>query len=386
MNPEVPSAPTHILPADISSAQPYKEYLELSKPKGVIEQPERPFDAFIRNAKPEQVLGFLEGCEELAELITREEPDVVFVPLRGAVPMTLTASLIMQSAGAGEEGGSKMPLFVELPVGDRQTIVERPTSHNGERYQIVGKGVGGSLVKGKVIESVVDGLRDSGAYIPGETELMLVDEVQTGSTFTTATTALLESMAKNGDTKKLNVVAMQDNRPVDVNKNGTQQPKALTNGYKNIVASGSALEKEQDVDQREGFKAKVDSTVIELPLFTVDFHALLDTVFLFGDSAESHESYEKIQNEGAARIFKVLVDIYKNPEKAVQELEELRRGELASDLGRTVVQQEILESMTDPVPVKGVAPYNTESATGWWLGFARKALANKAQKSELVAA
>lgn len=336
----------------------------LQVPSGEYRQPERPFDSILLKTH-EEVIGFLDGCGVLADLISEQEPDIVFVPLRGATPFVQTAKFIIEARSGSED--VRLPEFIDLPLGERQTIEERDEPFNGESFKIRTFGPS-KKVKDSVITNTIDNLQREGTYIPGRTRLMLVDEVQSGSTIETAARSITAALAIRGDLRQLSVVAMQDSRETKEEKTGSERSKTLTGKY--IAMTSESTQNQDDT-------VKIDATVIKLPAFTIDVHSFLDDILWLQDTEGNPESYEKIENKPASKLLKVLVNIYDNPEKALSELIELRRLELSQTIGDTIVQEMVLDNLTDPVPTRGRNVIDVQNTTNWWIGLTRKMIIKK---------
>lgn len=299
--------------------------------------PVRAEDALAREVPPGHALDFVQGCKVFAEIIAKESPDIVFFPQRGAGPIEWTTKAFIN------EEKTHTPRMVDLPLGTHIAINdETDTRHES--------GISGQS-KIALIEEMFTRLEDEGAYVPGESRLMLIDEVQKGGTITQAAHAIAQAMRRRGDEEPLRVIAVQDSR---ANLIGDDRKQS----YRRLAAN-----------EREGFITNVVPTT----LFMVDRHYFLDAIWntLPGDHGQL-DGFIINENREARRMFRTLVDVFRNPEQALEELEALSRHDLAPDLGRTVLQNELMETITDPRNLRENRSANFQQLVTWWRSYARK--------------
>lgn len=302
-------------------------------------QPQRAADILTREIAYPEATDFVGGCAVFAETIAKEHPDIIFFPQRGAGPIEWTTEVLIENAG------NRMPAFVDLPIGTHTTI-------NADRPEL--SGISGSQ-KRALIEQTIDSLIEDGRYVPGKSRLMLIDEVQKGGTISQAAQAIRDAMTKHGDEGVLSVIAAQDSRHKLIGDDRTEAFKKLAG------------------NERKGFK----TTTVPTAMFMVDRPQFLDEIWKTNDAkAGSLDDFVINNNDAARRIFRTLAMVYLDPGKALDELEELHRHITAEDLGSTVLQAEVLEAMTDPVPVKGNKHATEKHLFNWWNNFARS-LQNK---------
>jgi hypothetical protein len=186
---------------------------------------------------------------------------------------------------------------------------------------------------------------------------MLVDEVQKGGTITEAAKAIREAMDERGDTKKLSVAAFQDTR------------HGLDDGGRNS----------DYLDLAAGEQRGVEVYVQSASMFMVDRTAFLDEIWKAEGNEPrqgvSLEDFTIVKNDRARSLFRTLAEVSLYPQTAIDELEGLQRQALAQDLGSSVLQQEVLEAMTDPVPVRGSKKQaNDTQMLSWWKNYAKACL------------
>ena len=297
---------------------------------------QRAIDAMTGGASYLEALDFVAGCEMIAQAITKERAGVVFFPQRGAGPMEWTIEALAKTAPVPQE----TPLFVDLPIGTHITINDE---HPGQA------GITPSE-KAAVVQDTFQELVDSGCYIPGETRLMLVDEVQKGGTISRAALEISKAMRAYGDDAKLSVVAVQDNRNDLVGMEKTE-------GFRIMASNASKY---------------CRTSVVNMALFMVDRTVLLDQIWkLSGGKVSSQDDFEMQPNDDARRMFRTLVEVYRRPKEALEELEGVRREVLAEDIGDTVLQSALVEAMTDPRHVR--ERVSNLHLVEWWRNFARLA-------------
>lgn len=280
-----------------------------------------------------EVLDFIAGCETVASLIEGSRADIVLFPLRGAGPIRWCVEDFIDDRPSG-----KKPIFVDLPIGTHITINEREPHDAGIRPS----------EKRAVIKDVLDDLERNGKYIPGESRLMMVDEVQKGGTISRAALEVSRAMRERGDETRLSITAVQDIRRGFV---GMEK----TDNFRKMVANENP---------------RFRTSLVPLALFTVDRASMLDQIWkLPSGRVTAADDLEVQPNEPARRMFKALIAVYKNPKAALQELEALRRSEIAQNLGQTIVQQEVLEAITDPRLTRDRA--SETHVVNWWYNFAK---------------
>jgi hypothetical protein len=103
----------------------------------------------------------------------------------------------------------------------------------------------------------------------------------------------------------------------------------------------------------------------------VDRPQFLDEIWKISEGTYgSMDEFLINENPMARSMFKTLVDVYLNPEKALHELEMIEQERVAIDIGSTVLQEELLELMTDPRAVKRGKQATTQHLMTWWRSFA----------------
>lgn len=298
-------------------------------------QPQRPIDIINREVPPTQALDFVSGCRMLMQTIAKEDPGIVLFPLRGAGPIEWTTEALM------DEACRKKPAFIELPLGSISPNLAKPG---------ITQGLNGTQ-KRTLIKGAFDKLLAEGVYVPGETKLLLVDEVQKGGTITQATAQVLDILKEYGDPQKLTVVCMQDSRKGLIGSHRTETYKRLAGNEMNNV------------------KAYVQP----ISLFMVDRAPLLDVLHLTTSSDEiKADSILTVRNEQARQFFQMLARVSEHPDRAVEELNATAKQVLAPSLGATLLQETIVDAMTDPIPVAKDKFATEAHIMGWWREYAKK--------------
>lgn len=221
------------------------------------------------------VVNLVGACSVLAEEINKEQPDILFIPLRGASPIRWLTERFVQEKG-------EMPHVVELPIGTYSYLKEPGNPDS--------MGVSGMKFsdKARITAEALDGLKDKGLFVPGSTKLMLADEVQYGSTIVDAARGIIQATKMHGDTSQLGVFSVKDGRVAT----------RRIDKYRNLV---------RDLGIKD-LGTTVDS------LFVVDSVALLDG--LFNTNPELPPSLDTIQivpNNRARTFFSHLYELYRDP-------------------------------------------------------------------------
>lgn len=305
--------------------------------------PVRAEDALSREVPPGHALDFVQGCKVFAEIIAKETPDIVLFPQRGAGPIEWTTAAFLDA------DHTHIPTMVDLPLGTHVMINEG-----------TGKREGGMSGRSKIslIEEVFTRMQEDGVYVPGESRVMLIDEVQKGGTITQAAHAVRNAMMARGDAESLRVIAVQDSR---ANLIGDDRKSS----YRKLASNE---------------QAGVITNVVPTALFMVDRHYFLDAIW----NTLPHEhgqldGYVIMPNNEARSMFQTLVDVYRDPEQALKEIDAIERQDIAPDLGSTVLQTELLETITDPRSLRPKRSANTSHLLTWWRSYARKALQSRPQ-------
>ncbi len=311
------------------------------------ERPQNAADILTRELPHKTAYNFINSCALVADAIDKRHPNFVFIPLRGAGPIQWVVEEFIEGAG------KKMPEFVELPIGTHTSGDSRKPS-----------GIGG-LQKRQLIQETIDRLAsrpdENHRYKPGESRVVLIDEVQKGGTITQAAQALHDAIADvrekagiktwNKDRDDIYILAAQDSR--------SAVQKDRKSSYMKLLAG------------REGFSTIPIPTI----MFMVDRPEFLDEIVKVGEGpVTSLSDFEIKRNHVARHLFKTMAHVFLHPKQALEELEDLHIQKVAQDLSKTVLQAEMLEALTNPFPVK-YGRGATESHTfDWWLNFCKYAV------------
>lgn len=253
---------------------------------------EQPIDTIVLGAKkdrnpitPDLVWDYYEGVGRIFEIVNVSKPDIVFFPLRGASPLKWCLDEM------GDIRMSKTPLFIELRLG--HTNVVESSQEFGTKNS-----------KRAIIQWDLD---NSPLKPDVEQKVMLIDEVQSGSTLTAATMALLEELVERGITDTIEIVAAEDSR-VD------RQPARSYIELKN--------------------NSCVNLTSVALPLFHIDREELLDfqlaTTPGHGQSTSREHMLVRshiMRNTEAERMYRILCQAYLHPYTLHNSLENGAVGE-----------------------------------------------------------
>lgn len=285
------------------------------------------------------LLNFIGACAVFAEEIKKERPDVLFVPLRGASPMGWMARYFLEDTDV-------MPIVAELPIGSHMY-----TRIDGGKDILATRGIRPSD-KARIVGEVMDNLVDGGIYLPGQSNLMLVDEVQFGSTISDASKYITGEMRKRKDQRELAVFAFRDGRTRD-----------------------RRLQKYYNIAKDLGVK---DLGTTTNTLFTVDSPPLIDGIVNENpDLPPSVSTLRIVENVSARNIFRTLYEAYKDPAKVLDVVKKMRDGNLTDDIQSSILYQEINSALTDTVPVKRGKGVKEKQIFEWWELFARQVIKHK---------
>lgn len=204
----------------------------------------RPIDVITDTVSPQQMNEFLSGCEAISILTDRARPDVIFVPERGASPIIWAVDEFLQS------DGKSYPLSF-LPIGTNTDSVTgrlggyRPTA------------------KKEMIDLEIDRFKTAQG-IDAIRSALLIDEVQSGSTISTASKYIAQALPET----KFYVIAVQDDR-----KNVLH--KAKVPAFKMLATNE---------------KFGVQTSVVPVPMFNIDKVGFLNTLLRPSDASEENQS------------------------------------------------------------------------------------------------
>lgn len=310
-----------------------------------------PVAVTVRNATHQEAVDFVHSAIVVEEIIEKEKPNIVIMPQRGASPIRWAIEELTEQKAVVDS-----PKFMDIPIG---TAYDVPS------------GTETGITKGQktaLIRETLEGLRDEEIYIPGESKLMIIDEVQKGGTITQAARSLQRTLEDDfSDQNEFIVVAVQDSRRNFVGS-------AMTDEFKIMVAN-----------EAKGVK----TYSVSASLFTVDRNPLLDIVATDISKLEKPEdvklaNFQTIPNYPAREFFKSLVRMTMHPKKALKEIEAIRpdaRGNANVDdidydgLDDSAVQMVLTDFLTDPREIK--KPVNEKQLFEWIGLYLRKVIEKK---------
>lgn len=156
----------------------------------------RPKDK-LRGIGQESLEDFARGVGVIWKIVEYEDPDYIFVPARGALP------LVWSLEEAARREGKSLPVIVVLPIGSHTDI------YNAEEAGGITK-----PEKDAIIKSHLATARELSPQ--GINKIMLLDEARTGGTIAKAAeylnTELRASNARNGEATELVTVVAFDKR------------------------------------------------------------------------------------------------------------------------------------------------------------------------------
>lgn len=249
----------------------------------------RPIDTVVDKVPPQQMAHFMIGAQALSLLVERDQPDAIFVPQRGAGPIVWAVDGFLRAKDI------EYPK-IYLPIGTNTD----PVTARQEGYN--------STTKKRMISTEIERFRElSGHDIKSAT---LIDEVQSGATISTAARYVAEALPDS----KFHVIAVQDNRTNVLHR-------VKTYAYSTLASN-----------ERVG----IQTSVVPLPLFTVDRSGLMDTILRPSDAPESQqpEMLMIMHNTDAEAMMKILALASLRPDlllKCIEEIKSNRTGNI-SDL------------------------------------------------------
>lgn len=239
----------------------------------------RPVDHAVRKISPVEVVGFVRGARSVFNIVEGLNPDVIFLPERGANPVDWA----LQRFSELYRGSDRMKVY--LPIG---TCVDPQTGQEWGPEK---------LLKRQVVKRLVEDLRERVGWL---NRPLLIDEVQSGATLTNVAHSLVEVLtgkdpSESGEsiTDRLFVIAIQDSR------NGWLTHKKAK-GYRSISHNE---------------KANIQAFIEELPLFTVDRQIFLNHLLSPMGVTPDHLRLPMVmQNIAAQKLIKSLVTVVTHPD------------------------------------------------------------------------
>src|SRR3989338_827353 len=257
----------------------------------------RPVDVAVRKISSFEAVGFVRGVRSVFNVIEAADPDIIFLPERGAGPIDWA----LQRFGEIYRGKERFKVF--LPIG---TCVDPFTCAEWGP---------GKRDKSEIVGKIVGNLRETRDWL---SKPLLIDEVQSGATITKVTHDLVRALIglySGGSvqpiTDKLQVVAVQDNR------NGWLAQKKAK-GYTSIV---------------DNSKAYIQGFITEMPLFTVDRQIFLNYLLAPKDSTRKQVVLPMVmQNTEAQEFIRNLVTVVTDPMRMDDYADELLQKDRYSEM------------------------------------------------------
>ena len=239
----------------------------------------RPIDTVVDKVPPQQMAHFMIGAQALSLLVERDQPDAIFVPQRGAGPIVWAVDGFLRAKNI------EYPK-IYLPIGTNTD----PLTAKQEGYN--------STTKKRMISTEIERFTQaSGHDIKSAT---LIDEVQSGATISIAARYVAEALPNS----RFHVIAVQDNRTNVLHR-------AKTYAYTTLASNE---------------RAGIQTSVVPLPLFTVDRSGLMDTIFRPSDAPESQqpEMLMIMHNTDAEAMMKTLALASLRPDLLVKCIEKIK--------------------------------------------------------------
>ena len=239
----------------------------------------RPIDTVVDKVPPQQMAHFMKGAQALSLLVERDQPDAIFVPQRGAGPIVWAVDGFLRAKDI------EYPK-IYLPIGTNTD----PLTAKQEGYN--------STTKKRMISTEIERFTQaSGHDIKSAT---LIDEVQSGATISIAARYVAEALPNS----RFHVIAVQDNRTNVLHR-------AKTYAYTTLASNE---------------RAGIQTSVVPIPLFTVDRSGLMDTIFRPSDAPESQqpEMLMIMHNTDAEAMMKTLALASLRPDLLVKCIEKIK--------------------------------------------------------------
>lgn len=246
----------------------------------------RPIDRVINAAHqernpntPETITDFILGCRTIYSMIQQIEPDLVILPLRGAIPM---GWVIEEFERLNEKHYSK----VYPRVGDHINVLD------GKQ--------GGYPLQAK--QDIVKA--DLSNVIGVVKRPLLIDEVQAGSTLTEVANLISQELKDRFACKTLYVIGAQDSRVIQRKK---------TEDYLQLVGN---------------LRPQFVTSTVNLPLFYIDRNEFLDFILepAGKDLSNAPMMLHTMHNSEAEELFKNLTFGVLYPDILLKVISNIRAG------------------------------------------------------------
>ena len=234
-------------------------------------------ESLVKKISPEEAFAFSLGCSQIYQAVESVNPDVVFLPERGAGPISWALE-------AFEAIGGRSFYKVPLIIGTETDI--KTGSQGGQTKPV------------KQL-NVERGVEIAIANVGLISKPMLIDEVQFGGTIRQATHYLHRALSDHGITSPLNLVAVEDTR-----EGGWVNKK--TGGYRTMVSN------------RRGH---VSAQVVRMPVFSIDREVFLNNLLTERDRNSRIPPMPMIiHNTDAQEIVKNLINGFISPDILIDAL------------------------------------------------------------------
>lgn len=250
----------------------------------------RPIDVLVgKEIRPSDVVEFVQICRGIFNTVRAINPDVIFIPERGAGPISWALETY-------EDMEDTHFFKAYLPIGTKINLDEGDItgSTKPEKYEL--------------ISAWVDRTMEAK---PGITKPLILDEVQSGSTLRTASQILMRVLREKLGLELLSVVGVED-ALVD-------RPRA--HGYGSII---------------EGKRIDMAGFHYKAPLFHVDRQPLLNHIVRYQDTTgdEISEATDRLPgqldvvfNVEAINLYRNLVYAVNYPALFKVALDRIQKGE-----------------------------------------------------------
>jgi len=286
-----------------------------------------PVVRLVRDVPVHEVVEFARGVGAITHLVAQRRNDVIFIPERGAGPI----SWAMQQWN--EFDGSETH-FSYLPIGTHTTVTDYKQggySHTTKKY---------------IIELEVRRQLELRGAI---NRPLLIDEVQTGGTLFSAAKNLQEVLKRLQASDVLDVVAIQDNREHSL--------------YREKVPGFIRMVTHED--------ARFQAATVPLPLFFLDKQSMLNHILEPNDIEDESRKLSLLRivhNAEAVQLIKDLVLCVKQPELLKRAIDQVMIvGNISLDDVPSVDNQRYVSRLKDLVEEAVTDPGLTRDEGLVWL-------------------
>lgn len=201
--------------------------------------PRMSLEESLLRTPPGQVVDFVRGMQNADKVLEMIQPDVLFIPERGAVPIDWSLQRFEERRGSAR-------FRVYLPIGSHMGRNPKRQRRNLSTFT--------KLEKRMIVEAMW-GVNREQFYPGGVKTPVLIDEVKSGGSIVSVADSILRVLKADGFEGELKVIAVEDSRA----------------RLKRVEAYNCIL---------DGCRDDIRIITQQAPLFTIDNEYLLNTLWL----------------------------------------------------------------------------------------------------------